>query len=92
LGDRLKQAGASVNWNYRLGTKVGLSTMVGFSRESYPDVDEEDDNFFTRLGADYQISRHLSARSELRRIQRGSTDPTREYIENSVLLSLIGSF
>ena len=92
LGDRIKQAGASVNWNYRLGTKVGLSTMIGFNRESYPDVDVEDDNFFTRLGADYQIGRHLSARSELRRIQRESTDATREYVENSVLLSLIGSF
>lgn len=92
MGDRLKQAGASVNWNYRLGTKVGLSTMIGFNRESYPDVGLDDDNFFTRLGVNYQIGRHLSASSELRRIQRGSTDATREYVENSILLSLIASF
>jgi uncharacterized protein (PEP-CTERM system associated) len=92
LGDHIKQAGVSVNWNYQLGMKVGITSMLGFNRESFPDANVDDDNVFSRVGVNYQIGKHLSVNSEIRRIQRSSSEASREYTENSVLLSLIGSF
>lgn len=92
LGDRTRQKGASLNWNYRMGPKLRFSSVIGLIDESYPDVSISDSNQFVRLGLTYQMSRYISTNSEVRRVQRSSNVDTREYTENSIVLSVIGSF
>lgn len=92
VGNRTRQKGLNLGWNYRLGINLSSSVNTGYIREQFPDVSINDDTVFGRIGLNYQMSRHFSANTELRRIDKTSNDATREYTENSIVLSLIASF
>lgn len=92
IGNHTRQQGMNIGWNYRLGVNLSSSINTGYIRERYPDVSIDDDSVFCRMGLNYQMSRHFSANAELRRIDKTSTDATREYTENSIVFSLISSF
>jgi hypothetical protein len=45
-----------------------------------------------RLGLSYVLGRHVSGTAEFRRNDRRADDSSRDYTENSILLSLVGTF
>ena len=91
-GNHVRQQGVNLGWNYRWGINLSSSLNTGYIREQFPDVSINDDTVFARMGLNYKMSRHLAANTELRRIDKTSSDATREYTENSIVLSLIASF
>lgn len=91
-GDHIRQNGVNLNWIYRAGVRTSVSAGIGGSKEAFPDIGIENRNLFGRLGLSYQLGRHVSGSAEYHRNSRSSSDAAREYTENSILLSLTGSF
>lgn len=91
-GQHLRQKGASLSWNYRLGARTSLNASMGGSKETLVDAGGENRNLFGRIGMAYQLGRHVSGNAEYRRNQRFADDAARDYTENSILLSLVGTF
>lgn len=91
-GEHVRQKGAGLNWGYRLGVNTSLSAGLGGNIEQEPASGVENRNTYGRLGLSYVLGRHVSGTAEFRRNDRRADDSSRDYTENSILLSLVGTF
>ena len=90
--DHVRQQGATLDWRYQLGRRASVFLAPGYTREQYPSIGLATRSVQLRTGVAYSLGRHVTGTAELRRIDKSASDETREFTENSALLSLIASF
>lgn len=91
-GEHIRQRGATLSWNYRLGARAGVNVSTGVTEEIFPLIEQESRSRFARGGVNYKLGRHVSSSAEIRRVERTTSDASRDYTANSVVLTLTASF
>lgn len=79
--------GASILWTRSLNALTDLDMSVGWTSEdtSTDSSDErKDDLLGLHVGLRRELGRHLTSALEFRRVERSSTDPTEEFVENRI--------
>jgi uncharacterized protein (PEP-CTERM system associated) len=89
---RIEQRGGSVLWNYRFAPRTSSNVSVGYSRNTYSDIDREDRDKYLKIGLTRQIQPKITASLDYRRLQRDSTLSGNDYRENAIMVALHMTF
>ncbi len=75
-----------VSW--RLGSGWTASGGLRFEQGQFSDADRDDDDLYLNLGLTRRLSRTLDLNVNYQRADRSSTEPTAEYTENRVAVTI----
>ena len=89
---RIEQRGGSALWNYRFAPRTSSNVSVGYSRNTYSDIDREDRDKYLKIGVTRQIQPKITASLDYRRLQRDSTLSGNDYRENAIMVALHMTF
>lgn len=88
----IEQRGGSVFWNYRFAPRTSSNVSVGYSRNTFSDIDREDRDKYLRIGVTKQIQPKITASLDYRRLQRDSSLSGNDYRENAIMAALYMTF
>lgn len=85
---RVEQRGGSLFWSYRVAPRTSSNVSVGYSRNTFSDIDREDRDKFFKIGLTRQMDTRLAASLDFRRLQRDSSQSGSDYRENAIIASV----
>lgn len=88
VADDERGYGGSFLWQYRYAPSTLFNYQVAYLNTRFDNDTTEDRQWVARLAVNKRLGRRLSVNVQYAFNQRFSTDPTREFTENSILLSL----
>lgn len=82
---RIEQMGGSALWNYRFAPRTSANVSVGYSRNTFSDINREDRDKYLKIGLTREIGPKTTVSLDYRRLQRDSSVSGNDYRENAVI-------